>query len=101
MQELQHQPHEQTSLGGSTGLDSIFAAAGDNAPSVLVGAGVHHHRLPVAGMSVGEIRARYADRFDIGPQAQAMVDGRVVGDDCRLRSGQSLHFTHKAGEKGV
>ena len=53
------------------------------AAPVTVSHGVHTESLPVGNMTVGEIRRRYADRFDIDPHSQAEVDGRVVGDETR------------------
>jgi hypothetical protein len=101
MQELQQRPREQTTAGGPSGLDPIFGAVGDSDPSVLVGSGVYLERLPVGGMSVGEVRARFGDRLDVAPQAQAFIDGRPAGNDTLLRPGQSLRFAHRSGEKGA
>lgn len=57
-------------------------------------------QLPVAGMSVGEVRQRYADRFDIDPRSRAVVDGNEVGDETVVSPGQMLMFVRRAGEKG-
>lgn len=65
-----------------------------------VASGPYAEQLPVATMTVKQIRARYRDRFDIDPQAQAIVDGHEVGDDTVVRTGQVLTFSKKAGEKG-
>jgi hypothetical protein len=62
--------------------------------------GVHAESLPVAGMSVGEIRRRYADRFDIHPRARAEVDGVDADDETILRAGQMVLFANRSGEKG-
>ena len=40
----------------------------------------------------GEIRRRFADRFDIDPQAQAVLDGQPVGDEATVHAGQALAY---------
>ncbi len=57
--------------------------------------------LPVGGMTVGQVRRRYADRFDIDGNAQATLDGNEAGDDEIVRPGMLLRFVHRAGEKGA
>ena len=89
-------------------LDSAPSGLGDpcNDPAAEPGlctvtSGHYGEQLPVAGMRVRDIRARFRDRFDIDPQAQAIVDGTEVGDDYVIRTGQALMFSRKAGEKGA
>ena len=84
--------------GGPSGLGDLFPSAGGG--SATVASGPYAEQLPVDGMSVGEIRRRYRDRFDIDPRSQAVLDGQPVGDETRLRAGQVLTFVHRAGEKG-
>jgi hypothetical protein len=67
---------------------------------VTVSCGPYAERLPVADNTVGYIRNRFGDRFDIDPNAQALLDGRSVGDDVVVRPGQALMFIRRAGEKG-
>jgi hypothetical protein len=62
--------------------------------------GVFMEQIPVAGMSVGEIRRRFADRFDIDPRSVAQLDGRSADEQTVVRSGQVLMFIRQAGEKG-
>ena len=83
---------------GSGGLGDIFSA--DDQGMVTVSHGLHGEQLPVGNMSVGEIRRRYADRFDIDRHSQAQLDGRDVGDETVVRPGQLLMFVRQAGEKG-
>ena len=54
----------------------------------------------MAGRSVSEIRAQFADRFELTDNCQAIINGQQVGDDIRVRDGQILTFIHPAGEKG-
>jgi hypothetical protein len=68
---------------------------------VTVNHGLHTEQLPVGNMTVGEIRARYADRFDIDPLSQGQIDGRNVADSTVVQPGQMLMFVRYAGEKGT
>jgi hypothetical protein len=56
--------------------------------------------LPVAGLSVEEVRRRYADRFDIDPLAEAIIDGLPADTSTIVSPGQLLMFVRRAGEKG-
>ena len=87
--------------GAPSGANPFFDAAPDCALPVTVSSGPYAEPLPVGGMSVGEIRRRFRDRFDLDPQSQAVLDGNDVGDDIVVRPGQALMFTRRAGEKGV
>jgi hypothetical protein len=82
--------------GGNAGLFDTVSAPGQ----VTVSSGPYLEELPVGNSTVGEIRRRFADRFDIDPHAQAVLDGNVAGDDTVVRAGQALMFTRRAGEKG-
>lgn len=62
--------------------------------------GTYAEALPVAEMSVGEVRRRFGDLLDIHPQANAVLDGVPVGDEARIEAGQNLMFVRRAGEKG-
>jgi hypothetical protein len=84
--------------GGGAGLFDEQDGAGGLA---TVSSGPYLEELPVGNMSVGEIRRRFRDRFDIDPQAQAVLDGNLVDDETRVGAGQSLMFTRRAGEKGA
>jgi hypothetical protein len=88
--------------GGPGGLGDFPDMFAPDEPNNLctVASGPYGEQLPVANMSVKQIRARYRDRFDIDPQSQALVDGNEVGDDTVIRTGQVLMFSKKAGEKG-
>lgn len=68
--------------------------------AVTICHGPYTEELPVGGMTVAEIRTRYADRFDIDPLSQAIVDGQEVRDGTVIRAGQMLMFMRRAGEKG-
>jgi hypothetical protein len=75
--------------------------ADDDAPAlVTISHGPYTEQLPVGNITVGEVRRRYRDRFDIDPRSTALVDGSEAGDDTALRPGQMLMFSRRAGEKG-
>ena len=85
------------SLAGTIGPDA------DGDPSVIVSSGLYHERLPLANTAVAEIRRRFGDRFDIDPNAVAVIDGEPVDDEAgtRVRSGQLVAFVRPSGEKGA
>ena len=87
--------------GGPSGFDDIFAPAEPDVAPVTVSHGTFSEQLPIAGQTIAEIRARYADRFDLGPLSQAVLDGEDVDDDTIVGAGQMVVFMHRAGEKGA
>jgi len=56
--------------------------------------------LPVAGMTVAQIRSRFRDRFDLHPAAIPVIDGHDAEEDTTLLAGQLLTFIRRSGEKG-
>ena len=99
MNERTRPTHEQSAGGG--GITALFDD--DEEPTrhlVMVASGPYAERLPVTNMSVGEVRARFSDRFDIDPRSVAVLDGHDVNDATVVRAGQVLMFMHRAGEKG-
>jgi hypothetical protein len=87
--------------GGSTGLTSLFDEPEDLSGQVIVSSGPYGEALPVAGMTVGQVRQRFSSRFDIAPGSQGEVNGQDVSEDTVLREGQVLAFTYRSGEKGT
>jgi hypothetical protein len=81
------------------GADGAGAGEGDG--MATVSHGPYAEQLPVHGMSVEKIRRKFADRFDIDPKAEAIIDGNPVGDDTIVQQGQTLMFIRRAGEKGA
>jgi hypothetical protein len=98
MNEL-NRPHAER-IGRPPGAAGLFDRNDTFGQIVTVSSGPYLEQLPVGNSTVGEIRRRFADRFDIDPQAQAVLDGNVAGDDTVVRAGQALMFTRRAGEKG-
>lgn len=91
--------HSEQLAGAGGGLGGFFDGP-DNGDLVTVASGPYAEQLPVANMTVGEVRVRFRDRFDIDPRSQAVLAGRDVGDDTRIQPGQVLMFVRRAGEKG-
>ncbi|KYK23610.1 hypothetical protein AYK24_07305 [Thermoplasmatales archaeon SG8-52-4] len=69
--------------------------------TATVSHGVYAEQLPIAGQSIGRVRALYADRFDLDPYSQAIIDGNEVDDNTIIEAGQLLVFMNRAGEKGI
>ena len=84
--------------GGPSGFGSIFDPASGGAVTIMNGP--YAEQLPAGGMTVGEIRRRFGDRFDVDPQSLAVLDGDVVDDETVVLAGQLLRFSRRAGEKG-
>jgi hypothetical protein len=98
---MNEQIRPRTELSGHSGGAGLFDDAVPEDPTVTVSSGPYLEQLPVGNSTVGEIRRRFADRFDIDPQAQAVLDGQPVDDQTTVRPGQALMFTRRAGEKGL
>jgi hypothetical protein len=94
-------PQNQRELNApGRGLGSLFTDNHEPSGLVTVAVGPYVERLPVGNGTVGEIRSRFRQRFDIDPRSQAVLDGNEVNDDTVVRTGQVLMFVHKSGEKG-
>lgn len=87
-------------VGGPAGLGDVFEPGEGDHGTVQVSHGPFAEGLPVGGMTVAQIRSRYADRFDIDPASVAVLDGSIVGDDRRVQAGQVLTFSRRVGAKG-
>ena len=95
MQQTKTQQRERASInpGGND--------AGESDPTmVTVSHWPYCERLPVANLTVAQVRDRYRDRFDIDPQSQATLDGNEADGETVIEAGQVLMFVRRAGEKG-
>lgn len=97
MLERRRPQRELQPLGG--GNVDLFSA--NDGGLVTVSHGVHTEALPVANMTVGEVRVRFADRFDIDPDSTAVLDGNDATDETIVQSNQLLMFVRRAGVKGA
>lgn len=101
MQERVRASREGLGAGPDTsGLGDIFPNAAGDGSLITVEYGLYREQLPAGGMTVRQIRSRYADRFDIDPDSLAVVNGRVVDDSTMVTQGQELRFSKHIGEKG-
>ncbi len=95
-------PESEVKPSDGSGGSSIFDVAPEpENKNVSVSSGPYIEDLPVSGTSVGEIRKKYADRFDIDKEAQAIVNGDAADEDYILKAGEALMFVRHAGEKGA
>jgi hypothetical protein len=95
-------PDDQESRGAyGANAVTLFDQSPDCPEPVTVSSGPYLEALPVGNMTVGEIRRRFRDRFDLDPNSQGVLNGHDVSDDVVVRPGQALMFTRRAGEKGM
>ncbi len=99
-EQTREQRHTERSPGPGGGIDSVWPDE-EAGGLVQVGTGLYSERLPVGGMTIDEIRETFADRLDIDPGSQPVIDGQLVTDEStRVEPGQRLAFVRHAGEKG-
>jgi hypothetical protein len=79
---------------------SFFEDLGADPGMATVTHGPFAEVLPVAEMTISQVRDRFRDRLDIHPDALAMLDGNPVDDTTTVRAGQTLTFIRHSGEKG-
>lgn len=102
MTELIRAQTPQERAGGAP--DDFGGVWPDQEPAGLaqVSTGLYTEHLPVVGRTIMDIRRTFADRLDIDPGAQPVIDGQLVADEStRVEPGQRLAFVRHAGEKGV
>lgn len=90
----------QIVTGGGSPDDDFFDDAQAGTGLANVSHGPYVEQLPVANLSVSQVRERFEDRLDIHPEAVALLDGNPVDDAATVRAGQMLAFIRPAGEKG-
>lgn len=97
--EKKKQEEKKPGIGGG---DSIFDVAPEpENKNITLSSGPYLETLPLAGKTVGEIRKRYADRFEIDEKAQAVIMGKDVDENYTTKAGEALGFIRFAGEKGA
>jgi hypothetical protein len=69
--------------------------------SVLVQNGIHSGHFPVAGLRVRDARQTLTQLLNIDPQAVAVINGRIVGEDEVIGTDVSLlSFVKPSAVKG-
>ena len=69
--------------------------------SVLVQHGIHSGHFPVAGLRVRDARQTLTQLLNIDPQAVAVINGRIVGEDEVIGADVSLlSFVKPSAVKG-
>lgn len=96
---MEKQRKEKKSTGGNGDIFDSVPPLPEN-KNVNVSSGPYAEELPIAGSTVGEVRRRFSDRFDIDDKSTATVNGNAANDDVILKSGEALMFVRHAGEKG-
>lgn len=62
--------------------------------------GPHEQYVNVAGKSVGHVRKKLRDVFNISNEAEALIAGESVNDEYVLTEGDQLEFVKSSGVKG-
>lgn len=103
MEEQRAKTRPAVELGGSPGNDlfedlGAFPTGGGMATVIH---GAYRYPLPVAEMTIAQVRRRFTDLLDIHPEATPVVDGSPVDDETVIAVGQTLMFLRRSGEKGL
>jgi hypothetical protein len=98
---MQQERHRQRigPVGAGSG-SGLFDDPGAGSGTATVTHGPFAEVLPVAEMTISQVRNRFQDRLDIHPEALAMLDGNPADEDTRVQAGQTLMFVRPSGEKG-
>ncbi len=97
---IRAQTHRERAGGPPDDFDGAWSNQ-EPAGLAQVGTGLYTEHLPVVGMAVADIRRTFANRLDIDPSAQPVLDGQLITDEStRVEPGQRLAFVRHAGEKG-
>lgn len=94
MEKKKADKHKAPSHGGGNPFDQA------DTTHATVCSGVYQEKLPVAGMTVQQVRDDFASRLDIADNAVATINGKEVGNDTTVGAGEILIFIQQAGEKG-
>jgi len=98
MEEKKKKQVEQFTPGAGGSDDAATSVVGDK--NATVSHGPYAEQLPVAGMTVGEVRKRFGDRLDIHPESTPLIGGKAVDPSTRIQAGEVLMFIRRSGEKG-
>lgn len=88
--------HETITGGGDT-LDSNGCPQG----SVFCRHGIHSGWFPIVGMRLGDARPILNQLLNIDPEAVAVINGQIIGDDHIIGEDvELLNFVKKSSIKG-
>ena len=98
---IRAQTHRERPGGPPDDFDGVWSNQ-EPAGLAQVSTGLYTEHLPVVGRTIVDIRETFANRLDIDPSAQPVLDGELVTDESiRVEPGQRLAFVRHAGEKGA
>lgn len=103
MERLRRRPLDCEILPPPAPVERPAALAAEDVsppPMVQVTWGPIVEMMPLAGMTVAEVRALLRGPLNLAPQAAPLVNGRPVGAEHRLVAGEALEFRREFGEKG-
>lgn len=88
-------------VGGIDALDPLASpAAQDRTRNATLQSSFFAGPLPIAGMTVGEVRRRFAVSHFIEPGSDVVIDREPAGEDTVIRAGQIVTFVRYSGVKG-
>jgi hypothetical protein len=97
---MQERQRQRIGTAGPSPGSGFFDDPAAGSGMVTVSHAPFIEELPVAEMTISQVRSRFRDRLDIHPEAMAMLDGTPVDDATTVQAGQTLTFIRQAGEKG-
>lgn len=85
----------------SPDIDETLARSNRSLNKVRVVHGANEQYFDsLEGKTVGQVRKSLRDAFNIPGDADALIQGKEVGDDFILEGGMNLEFVKEAGVKG-
>jgi hypothetical protein len=104
------EPEKEVPVGAAAARDGGVVYLNTQVSSVRVGDGIENGisvscgansgNFPVVGKTVEEVADFLREALNIDVQSSPLVNGRAVGNDFVLSSGDSLEYTKAAGRKG-
>ena len=95
------QANQQPDVQHPVSPTSREAGASGARGNVRIQCGVHCHRFPVAGLSVGEVRRLLSELLNIPSETATVLNGESVSDEVLLQEGDALVFVRHGGAMGL
>ncbi len=99
MRQIRQQQRSQQQAPRDPASDPFAEAATQSLATITHGP--YLEQVPIAGLTLGQVRRRFRDRFNLPEDGLAMVDGNQVEEDTLILAGQLVTFMHRANAKGV